>query len=59
MYQTAGIAKNGYSARVSRLSNPKAGDGCGYIVKADTKDKNEIIHILEKAGINILGVERE
>ena len=51
------LLKRGYHARLSRMLNPKAGDGCGYVVKTDSDDKYKITHILENAGINILGVE--
>ena len=51
------LLKHGYHARMSRLLNPKAGDGCGYIVKTDSTEKSKISHILESSGINILGVE--
>ena len=53
------LSKEGISARVSRLSNPKSGDGCGYIIKAYNKDSEKIMHILSNEGINILGVEGE
>ena len=53
------LAKRGFSFRVSRLSDPKAGDGCGYVLRVNAKEKNEVIHILKKSGINILGVESE
>jgi hypothetical protein len=53
------LAKHGFVSRVSRLQNPKPGDGCGYVIRANEKDKYEIIHILKKEGINILGVEGE
>ena len=51
------LMKKGIVSRLSRLQNPKAGDGCGYVIKVDTNDKNKILHILEASGINILGVE--
>ena len=53
------LAKNGFVSRVSRLQNPKAGDGCGYVIRANERNRDEIIHILKKDGINILGVENE
>jgi len=53
------LAKRGYVSRISRLSQPKAGDGCGYVLRVNAKEKNEVIHILHKSGINILGVESE
>ena len=51
------LLKHGYHTQLSRLLNPKAGDGCGYILKTDSSDKGKISHILESSGINILGVE--
>ena len=51
------LAQRGIVSRVSRLQSPKAGDGCGYVIRANVKDKYEIIHILDKDDINILGVE--
>ena len=53
------LSENGISSRISRLSNPKAGDGCGYTLKANAKDRERIIHILSSSGIKILGVEEE
>ncbi len=53
------LLKDGIITKVSRLPNPKAGDGCGYVLKANVKDKTKIIHILDNSGINILGVEDE
>ena len=53
------LLKNGIVTKVSRLTNPKAGDGCGYILRAKSADREKIIHILNNSGINILGVENE
>jgi len=53
------LAKHGIVSRVYRLQSPKTGDGCGYVIRANSSDKNEIIHILDKDGINILGVESQ
>ena len=51
------LNKNKIKAYVVRLENPKPGDGCGYVVKAEESDKNAI-EILEKNSIRILGYER-
>ena len=53
------LSKDGISTKIARLSNPKSVDGCGYVLKANKKDRERIIHILSKSGINILGVEDE
>ncbi|MBQ9530725.1 MAG: DUF3343 domain-containing protein [Eubacterium sp.] len=53
------LSKNGVATKISRLSNPKPSDGCGYVLKANSKDREKIIHILNNSGINILGVENE
>lgn len=51
------LRKKGYKPVLSRLQNPKVGDGCGYVIKMDNADQNKIIRILNNSGINILGVE--
>ncbi|MCM1285286.1 MAG: DUF3343 domain-containing protein [Acetobacter sp.] len=50
------LSSKGYKAGIQRLQNPKASDGCGYGVKVRA-DSDEPIRILEKAGINVRGVE--
>ena len=49
------LNKNKIKASVKRLENPKPGDGCGYVVKAEESD---IMEILEKNAIRVLGYER-
>lgn len=51
------LNKNKIKASVKRLENPKPGDGCGYVVKAEESDRN-IMEILEKNAIRVLGYER-
>ena len=51
------LNKSGFVCRLSRLQNPKPGDGCGYILKVYNAGREKAIHILENSGINILGVE--
>ena len=51
------LSEKGYSSRLSRLQNPKSGDGCGYALKINSKDRERIVSLLENGGINILGVE--
>ena len=51
------LSEKGYSSRLSRLQNPKSGDGCGYVLKTNSNDGEKIVRILENSGINILGVE--
>lgn len=51
------LNKNKIKASVKRLDNPKPGDGCGYVVKAEESNRN-IIEILEKNSIRVLGYER-
>ncbi|MDE5995311.1 MAG: DUF3343 domain-containing protein [Eubacterium sp.] len=51
------LNKNRIKASVIRLENPKPGDGCGYVVKAEESNK-DIIGILEKNSIRVLGYER-
>jgi hypothetical protein len=51
------LSNKGYVCRLSRLQNPKPGDGCGYILKVYNAGRDKAIHILENSGINILGVE--
>ena len=51
------LLSKGYTVRITRLQNPKAGDGCGYALKINSNDKESIIQILKGAGVNVLGVE--
>lgn len=51
------LNKNRIKASVIRLENPKPGDGCGYVVKAEESNRN-VIEILENNAIRVLGYER-
>lgn len=51
------LKKRGYKPLLSRLQNPKAGDGCGYVIKMNADDQNKVLWILQKSGIRVLGVE--
>lgn len=51
------LRKNGYRPLLSRLDNPQPSDGCGYVVKVTASSEKEIVTLLEKAGITVLGVE--
>lgn len=51
------LNKNKIKAYIQRLDNPKPGDGCGYVIKTEAY-KNNIIEILEKNSIRVLGYER-
>lgn len=51
------LRKRGYKPLLSRLQNPKPGDGCGYVIKMSADDQNKVLRILLRSGINILGVE--
>ncbi|MBR3737117.1 MAG: DUF3343 domain-containing protein [Eubacterium sp.] len=49
------LSQNGYSSKLSRLSNPKSGDGCGYVLHINSSDSARILQILESSGIKVLG----
>lgn len=51
------LRMRGYRPTVDRLSNPQTTDGCGYVIKVATDDKNKVIRILNSSGVHILGVE--
>ncbi len=55
----AGILRiNGYKPTVSRIENPVASDGCGFVINV-YDDKNMVLDLLRKYGIRIIGVESE
>lgn len=51
------LRNKGYKPTIGRIENPQRGDGCGYVLKLSTYEKEEVIKILRKNGISVLGVE--
>ena len=49
------LKSSGCNAQISRLENPSAGDGCGYVVVVPSECK--AIDILNRNKVRILGVE--
>lgn len=48
----------GYKPVVTRISNPKPGDGCGFVLRIEEKDVAAALEILKHNGIRIMGVEQ-
>lgn len=46
----------GIKTSISRLSNPKAGDGCGFVLRVEAKDFDLALTSLKNNGIRVLGV---
>lgn len=50
------LKSNGYKASVRKLEHPTKADGCGYVLRLNS-ESSEPIHLLEKNGIKVLGVD--
>ena len=50
------LMKNGIKSYLQRLENPGPGDGCGYVLKTEERNK-DVAQILEESGVRILGVD--
>lgn len=46
----------GYKVSLSRIENPSDNDGCGYVVKINSKVE-EAVAFLSTSGIEVLGVD--
>ncbi len=57
--QRANKALRNHSIRstLSRLENPSATDGCGYVVKVLQSDLRNAVKIIQKSGVTIIGVD--
>lgn len=51
------LRSKGYRPVISRVENPQPSDGCGYVLKISTSDREKVIDILKRNNISILGVE--
>lgn len=51
------LRSSGYKPQIKRLENPSDNDGCGYVIKVDSKG-NEPVNILRKNGIKVRGVDQ-
>lgn len=51
------LQRNGIKSYMQRLENPAPGDGCGYVLRVEDRGAN-VVELLERNGIKILGVER-
>lgn len=50
------LRANGYKPNLSRMENPQASDGCGYVVTLNTNDIDDALNLLKKSGVTVLGV---
>lgn len=48
---------NGLRPTITRIENPKPGDGCGFVLKIEKTEIDRALQILRKNGIRIMGVE--
>ncbi len=48
------LRKKGIKSTVSRLENPKKGDGCGYVIVTNSE---KAVEILTENKIRVIGVE--
>lgn len=57
--QRANKALRNHSIRstLSRIENPSSTDGCGYVVKVLQSDLRNAVRIIEKSGVNVIGVD--
>lgn len=51
------LRSRGYKPVISRMESPQPDDGCGYVLKLSTYEKEEVIRLLRTNGISVLGVE--
>lgn len=49
------LMKNSVSSEIKRIEDPKPGDGCGYTLKIKNSEKRNVVSILEKNGIRVIG----
>lgn len=50
------LRNRGYKASLSRIENPSENDGCGYVVKINSKVE-EAVAFLKSSGMEVLGVD--
>lgn len=48
----------GYRPTITRIENPKPGDGCGFVLKVSESELDGATQLLRKNGIRILGVDK-
>lgn len=49
---------NGYKTAITRIDNPKPGDGCGFVLRVYTSEVESVLTILKNNGVRVMGVER-
>lgn len=47
----------GYKPTISRIENPKPGDGCGFVIIVNKSVLEDSLSLLKQNGIRIMGVE--
>lgn len=48
---------NGFKTTITRIDNPKPGDGCGFVLRVYANDIEGALTILKNNGVRIMGVE--
>ncbi len=51
------LRANSMNVQIRRLENPGPGEGCGYVLALEG-DADKAMHLLQKNGLRVLGVER-
>lgn len=51
------LRAKGYRPMLSRMENPQPSDGCGYVIRVSAMSESEVVSVLRKAGVTVLGVE--
>lgn len=51
------LSANGISSKIERVSKPKAGDGCGYVIVVNSKGALAE-NLLRESGIRIVGIDK-
>ena len=51
------LKQRGVKSNIVRIQNPNKSDGCGYALKINTDNIDEIVSIIREEGIHLTGVE--
>lgn len=49
------LRRMGIRATLSRIENPSASDGCGFVLRVNCNDVDTAVDLLKKNGIRIVG----
>lgn len=47
----------GIKTTITRIDNPKPGDGCGFVLRVSDNNVDAALEILNRNGVRIMGVE--